>query len=141
MGNVETMKRGDVQMTSGGTGIRHSEYNDHDSYVIASTELSANLVGRRYTSCKFGRYRFSGVSSRSTTPGTRVSRPIAAVAGTDRLSLGAKRHFADEEKLDKVCCIIAPVTTQGVIDKREANGPTPVRLIRLFFILPKLTVF
>ncbi|KAI9638685.1 putative Pirin domain protein [Dioszegia hungarica] len=31
MGNVETMKRGDVQMTSGGTGIAHSEYNDHKS--------------------------------------------------------------------------------------------------------------
>ena len=29
MGNVETMKRGDVQMTSGGTGIAHSEYNDN----------------------------------------------------------------------------------------------------------------
>lgn len=27
MGNVEAMTRGDVQMTSGGTGIRHSEYN------------------------------------------------------------------------------------------------------------------
>lgn len=27
MGNVEEMKRGDVQMTSGGTGIAHSEYN------------------------------------------------------------------------------------------------------------------
>ncbi|WVQ81587.1 hypothetical protein IAT38_003711 [Cryptococcus sp. DSM 104549] len=29
MGNVETMKRGDIQMTSGGRGIAHSEYNDH----------------------------------------------------------------------------------------------------------------
>lgn len=29
MGNVETMKRGDIQMTSGGSGIRHSEYNDN----------------------------------------------------------------------------------------------------------------
>jgi redox-sensitive bicupin YhaK (pirin superfamily) len=29
MGNVETMRRGDIQMTSGGTGIAHSEYNDH----------------------------------------------------------------------------------------------------------------
>lgn len=27
MGNTETMKRGDLQMTSAGTGIRHSEYN------------------------------------------------------------------------------------------------------------------
>ncbi|WRT68811.1 uncharacterized protein IL334_005791 [Kwoniella shivajii] len=31
MGNVETMKRGDIQMTSGGTGIAHSEYNDHQN--------------------------------------------------------------------------------------------------------------
>lgn len=27
MGNVENLRRGDVQMTSGGTGIAHSEYN------------------------------------------------------------------------------------------------------------------
>ncbi|KAI9705329.1 MAG: hypothetical protein M1820_005159 [Bogoriella megaspora] len=27
MGNLETLKRGDVQFTSAGTGIRHSEYN------------------------------------------------------------------------------------------------------------------
>ena len=27
LGNVETLKRGDVQFTSAGTGIRHSEYN------------------------------------------------------------------------------------------------------------------
>ncbi|KAK8843516.1 hypothetical protein IAR55_007176 [Kwoniella newhampshirensis] len=31
MGNVETMVRGDIQMTSGGRGIAHSEYNDHES--------------------------------------------------------------------------------------------------------------
>jgi len=28
MGNVETMRRGDIQYTSAGTGIAHSEYND-----------------------------------------------------------------------------------------------------------------
>lgn len=27
MGNVETLRRGEVQFTSAGTGIRHSEYN------------------------------------------------------------------------------------------------------------------
>lgn len=28
MGNIESMKRGDIQMTSGGSGIVHSEFND-----------------------------------------------------------------------------------------------------------------
>ena len=31
LGNVETLKRGDVQFTSAGTGIRHSEYNRNDA--------------------------------------------------------------------------------------------------------------
>ena len=31
MGNLENLKRGDVQFTNAGTGIRHSEYNRHDT--------------------------------------------------------------------------------------------------------------
>lgn len=31
MGNVETLKRGEVQYTRAGTGIRHSEWNDQKS--------------------------------------------------------------------------------------------------------------
>ncbi|KAI9663117.1 MAG: hypothetical protein M1821_008165 [Bathelium mastoideum] len=31
MGNVETLRRGDVQFTSAGTGIRHSEYNRNET--------------------------------------------------------------------------------------------------------------
>ena len=31
MGNLETLKRGDVQFTSAGTGIRHSEYNRNET--------------------------------------------------------------------------------------------------------------
>ena len=41
MGNVETMKRGDVQMTSGGTGIRHSEYNDNASKEVHFLQIWA----------------------------------------------------------------------------------------------------
>jgi quercetin 2,3-dioxygenase len=33
MGNVEILKRGDVQMTSAGTGIRHSEFQHGDKQV------------------------------------------------------------------------------------------------------------
>lgn len=29
LGNIETLRRGEVQFTSAGKGVRHSEYNDH----------------------------------------------------------------------------------------------------------------
>lgn len=35
MGNVETLKRGEVQFTSAGTGIRHSEYNRNKQQVCS----------------------------------------------------------------------------------------------------------
>ncbi|WWC91480.1 uncharacterized protein L201_006426 [Kwoniella dendrophila CBS 6074] len=41
MGNVETMKRGDIQMTSGGTGIAHSEYNDNPSKPVHFLQIWA----------------------------------------------------------------------------------------------------
>jgi len=34
MGNIETLHRGDVQFTSAGTGIRHSENNEHKSNEV-----------------------------------------------------------------------------------------------------------
>lgn len=34
MNNIETLKRGDVQYTSAGTGIAHSEYNNHPSTEV-----------------------------------------------------------------------------------------------------------
>ena len=34
MNNVETLKRGDVQYTSAGTGIAHSEYNNNPSTEV-----------------------------------------------------------------------------------------------------------
>jgi len=34
MNNVETLVRGDVQYTTGGTGISHSEYNNHNEKEV-----------------------------------------------------------------------------------------------------------
>ncbi|KIO24138.1 hypothetical protein M407DRAFT_77373 [Tulasnella calospora MUT 4182] len=41
MGNVETLKRGDIQMTSAGTGIRHSEYNGSDEEQVHFLQIWA----------------------------------------------------------------------------------------------------
>lgn len=54
MGNIETMVRGDIQMTSGGTGIRHSEFNDHKSQgthflQIWSLPFERGLTPKYYT--------------------------------------------------------------------------------------------
>jgi riboflavin-specific deaminase-like protein len=54
MGNIETLKRGEVQFTSAGSGIRHSEYNNHPSgechfLQIWYTPNQRNLPPKYYT--------------------------------------------------------------------------------------------
>ncbi|KDN43678.1 Pirin-domain-containing protein [Tilletiaria anomala UBC 951] len=55
MGNAETLKRGDLQFTSGGTGIRHSEYNNNPSKEVHFAQIwyvpdKRNLTPQYYTS-------------------------------------------------------------------------------------------
>ena len=53
MGNVEVMKRGDLQMTSAGTGIRHSEHAHGDKQVhflqIWSLPATSGLLPQYFT--------------------------------------------------------------------------------------------
>ena len=55
MGNVEVLKRGDVQMTSAGTGIRHSEkaYGDKEVHFLQiwATPNRSGLSPQYYTRC------------------------------------------------------------------------------------------
>ena len=93
MGNVETMRRGDAQMTSGGTGIRHSEYNAHDSHVLLP-------LPRSWTECAARVYRkevhflqiWATPSERGLTPQyyTRYAASIASPRMTrnDRAGVG-----------------------------------------------------
>jgi len=46
MGNIETLKRGDIQMTSAGTGIRHSEYNGSDKQLVHFLQIWAQPTTR-----------------------------------------------------------------------------------------------
>jgi len=54
MGNLEILKRGDVQLTSAGTGIRHSEYNRNDKEQVHFLQIWAqpsksNLTPKYFT--------------------------------------------------------------------------------------------
>lgn len=58
LGNLEIMKRGDVQMTSTGSGISHSEYNRNDSKQVhflqiwglpSTRNLPPNYYNRHFT--------------------------------------------------------------------------------------------
>lgn len=36
------------------------------------------------------------------------------------------RHFTDDEKRDQWARVVAPIGSEGVVEKREATGPAPV---------------
>lgn len=125
MGNLEIMKRGDLQMTSAGqplsialslalspwphrdslssvtgTGIRHSEYNRNPSKQVHFLQIWA-------------------------LPNQRRLKPTYYT-----------RHVTDEQKRSGLVRIVGPVKTEGVDESREAEGPAPVSLSPLSRTLP-----
>jgi hypothetical protein len=121
MGNIETMKRGDVQMTSGGTGISHSEFNANKKWVVFAGHAKRCWYVRvpvhflqiwalpnqpRLKPQYFTRWVYNSLLERSLTP----------------------RHYTDADKANKWAHIVAPVSAEGfnVVDAREGDGPTPV---------------
>ena len=121
MGNTEVLRRGDVQMTSAGTGIRHSEKCHGPKEVhflqIWSTPNESKLKPKYYT-------RFVPLPFVFPLTALLVSMLV------DRtLSFGPFRHFSDDGKRDNWVHIVAPAVksdNQEVVDKREAAGPAPV---------------
>ncbi|WVR09257.1 hypothetical protein IAU60_006322 [Kwoniella sp. DSM 27419] len=79
MGNVETMVRGDIQMTSGGTGISHSEYNAHKSKDVHFLQIWAMPNQRRLTPTYYTRH-FTDEEKRDTL------KAIVAPIGTEGVS-------------------------------------------------------
>lgn len=89
MGNVEIIKRGDIQLTSAGTGIRHSEVGHQDKAV----------------------------------------HMIQIWTLPDRLGLTPRyftRSFKDEDKVDKLLKVVAPVGSKDTVHDRFGTGPAPV---------------
>jgi hypothetical protein len=126
MGNLEIMKRGDLQMTSAGTGIRHSEYNRHTSKPVHFLQV-------RFLSSVRERVSLSSLfrCSRSLTLAldSCAFRQIWALPNESGLKpTYYTRHFTDDEKKAGLVRVVAPVGGKGVSEEREVAGPAPVRL-------------
>ncbi|KAM0792899.1 hypothetical protein ACM66B_002660 [Microbotryomycetes sp. NB124-2] len=90
LNNLEIMKPHEIQMTSTGTGVTHSEYNRNTSKKVHFLQCWA--------------------------------KPHTA-----RLAPGYyNRHFPRDQKLNQLRLVVAPKGTPGVVDKRDATGPTPI---------------
>ncbi|CAE6519234.1 unnamed protein product [Rhizoctonia solani] len=77
MGNTEIMKRGDVQMTSAGTGIRHSEYNRNKKEQVHFLQIWLLPNKSRLTPTYFTRH-FTDAEKRDT-----LLKVVAPVDGPD----------------------------------------------------------
>ncbi|KAG8721840.1 hypothetical protein FRC08_009641 [Ceratobasidium sp. 394] len=75
MGNTEIMKRGDVQMTSAGTGIRHSEYNRNTKEQVHFLQIWLLPNKSRLTPAYYTRH-FTDAQKRDTL--LKVVAPVGA---------------------------------------------------------------
>ena len=105
---MEILKRGDIQMTSTGTGIRHSEYQ-HGPKPVHFLQIWSMPSQQRLSPTYYTRF--------VTTSSVYLFNP-------DTLH----RHFTEEEKTDKWAHVVAPHDDKehGVSTEREASGPAPV---------------
>jgi len=75
MGNLEILKRGDVQLTSAGTGIQHSEYNRNRSKQVHFLQIWANPAVSKLAPNYFTRH-FTDEEKRDTL--LRIVAPVGS---------------------------------------------------------------
>ena len=114
MGNLENLKRGEVQFTSAGTGIRHSEYNRHGNDEVHFLQIwpSQNKSGLtpHYETKKF-------------TDEEKADKLVRIMEYTDRL--GADKHAIGlQADLSMDASILTPGKT--VTHELVASGPRKV---------------
>jgi quercetin 2,3-dioxygenase len=112
MGNVEILKRGDLQLTSAGTGIAHSEktYGDREVHFLQIWSLpSASRLEPKYY--------------------TRYVSPLQRKKRTDAPTTDCEsRNFTDTEKQDAWALVVAPASSSPhVALTRTGSGPAPVQ--------------
>lgn len=111
LGNVKVLKRGDILLTSAGTGISHREqaYSDKQVHFLQIWSLPslAQLIPSYFIRCI-------------------LSLTLSLFNGlllTDYI----RSHFNDAGKKDKWVRIIAPTGTPDVSSNCEGVGPAPVQ--------------
>jgi len=118
LNNVETLSRGDVQYTSAGTGIAHSEYNDHPSTEVHFLQIWYVLLLSFAVS-------FNLLIVLRVKPGVNGLKP----------NYYTRRHQS-ESKRNKLVPIISPIETfpkDAVFVKEGKNEPIPIHQDMRFY--------
>lgn len=105
MGNSETLKRGDVQYLSAGTGITHSEYNENESDVLRLLQIWI-VPPKKSLTPLYGSHKFEELESKN-----KILNIVSSVNGkakikihqdiniyVSRLEKNNKLHFVIDQK-------------------------------------------
>ncbi|GAA6056179.1 hypothetical protein JCM3770_004246 [Rhodotorula araucariae] len=103
MGNLEIMRRGDIQMTSTGTGIAHSEYNRNPSKQVHFLQIWG-LPNKRGLSPKYYNRHFSDDEKRDKL--VKVVAPAESEGVSDER--GAKGPAPVHAALSMYASILSP---------------------------------
>lgn len=139
MNNVETLTRGDVQYTTGGTGIAHSEYNNHPDKEVHFLQiwypphLSPNSPPSPIHITSFLPFCFLSIllrvclrqfANNRVKPGKNGLKPTYYT-----------RHHPSETKRDTLVPIISPITTLSstTFPKEGTNEPIPIHQDMRFY--------
>ncbi|KAF8316777.1 Pirin-domain-containing protein [Clavulina sp. PMI_390] len=104
MGNLEIMKRGDVQMTSAGTGIAHSEYNRNSKKPVHFLQIWVQPSQRRLTPKYYTRH---------FTDEEKANKLVPVVAPLPKAGSSSTPDSSEPNSLT-------------VSDEREGTGPAPI---------------
>lgn len=108
MGNVEEMGRGDVQMTFGGQGIRHSEYNDNKKEDVHFLQIWAYPYERNL---KPQYYHRNFTDAEKTDKWAHVVAPLGAPGVEDNRE--GKGPVPIASNLNFLASLISPGKTQS----------------------------
>jgi redox-sensitive bicupin YhaK (pirin superfamily) len=124
MGNVEILKRGDLQLTSAGTGIRHSEHAHGPAPVhflqIWSVPAKSGLQPRYFT--------------RHVTDAEKTDRWALVVAPVGASGVIAKREGAGPAPVQTPLAMRAAIINPGTMLKHVLPGTAGERKVYIHVI-------